>query len=153
MHPAGLAAFAVAVTIVRAVLVEAPLVAQAPERPAAPAAAERASSQPAAATERLLVLNKGDATVSFLDPATGKVTATTDVGVGPHEVAISPDGKQAVVCNYGDQQPGSTLSVLDVATGKTLRTIELHKPAEGEAAPRQYLRPHGTSSCPAASGW
>jgi YVTN family beta-propeller protein len=62
----------------------------------------------------LLVLNKADNTVSLLDLATKKSVATIPTGNGPHEVAVSPDGKIAVVCNYGSQDaPGSTLTVID----------------------------------------
>jgi YVTN family beta-propeller protein len=84
----------------------------------------------------LVVLNKADNTVSLLDLATEKAVATIPTGNGPHEVAVSPDGKIAVVCNYGSQEaPGSTLTVIDIATRKSLRTIDLQK----------YRRPHGAA--------
>ncbi|HEV8330495.1 MAG TPA: cytochrome D1 domain-containing protein [Steroidobacteraceae bacterium] len=82
----------------------------------------------------LLVLNKADNTVSLLDLATKKSVATIPTGEGPHEVAVSPNGKIAVVCNYGSSPtPGNTLTVIDVAARKSLRTIDLGK----------YNRPHG----------
>jgi YVTN family beta-propeller protein len=82
----------------------------------------------------LLVLNKSDNTVSLLDLSTKKSVATIRTGAGPHEVAVSPDGRTAVVCNYGSQlAPGNTLTVIDVAGRKSLRTIDL----------QQYRRPHG----------
>ncbi len=84
----------------------------------------------------LLVLNKSDNTVSLLDLATKKSVATIPTGAGPHEVAVSPDGRTAVVCNYGSQsEPGKTLTVIDVAGRKVLRTIDLP----------QYSRPHGAA--------
>ncbi len=49
----------------------------------------------------LLVLNKSDNTVSLVDLASKKSVATIPTGNGPHEVAVSPDGRLAVVCNYG----------------------------------------------------
>src|SRR6185295_15169127 len=49
----------------------------------------------------LVVANKDDATVSLLDLASGRIAATVPTGDGPHEVAISPDGRQAVVSNTG----------------------------------------------------
>lgn len=55
------------------------------------------------------------------------------VGTGPHEAAISPDGRTAVVTIYGAQQPGSQLAVIDLVGDRVVRTIEL--------AP--YMRPHG----------
>lgn len=82
----------------------------------------------------LVVANKSEATVSLVDLATGKVAATLPVGTGPHEVAISPDGKQALVANYGTgPQPGSTLTLIDVPGAKVAKTIDL-----GEVK-----RPHG----------
>lgn len=82
----------------------------------------------------LLVLNKSDDTISLLDLASKKSVATISTGAGPHEVAVSPDGRTAVVCNYGSQlSPGRTLTVIDVAGRKAVRTIELP----------QHARPHG----------
>ncbi len=82
----------------------------------------------------LLVLNKSDNTVSLIDLASKKSVATIPTGFGPHEVAVSPNGKLAVIANYGTgQQPGSTLTVIDIAAKKQLRTVDL-----GE-----YRRPHG----------
>ena len=81
----------------------------------------------------LLVANKAEATVSLVDLGSGKVAATLPVGTGPHEIAVSPDGRLALVANYGAQQPGSSLTLLDVPGAKVVKTIEL-----GE-----YRRPHG----------
>src|SRR6187551_1901977 len=88
----------------------------------------------AASRGTLLVLNKAANTVTLLDLATKKSVATIPTGEGPHEVAVSPDGKIAVVCNYGSSPtPGNTLSVIDVAARKVRRTIDLGK----------HVRPHG----------
>jgi YVTN family beta-propeller protein len=88
----------------------------------------------AADSGTLLVLNKSDNTVSLINVATKTAVATIPTGAGPHEVAVSPNGKIAVIANYGTQQvPGSSLTVIDVAAKKTLKTIDL-----GE-----YRRPHG----------
>ena len=81
----------------------------------------------------LLVANKAEATVSLVDLGSGKVAATLPVGTGPHEIAVSPDGRLALVANYGAQQAGSSLTVLDVPGAKVVKTIDL-----GE-----YRRPHG----------
>ncbi len=48
---------------------------------------------------------------------------TVRTGDGPHEVET--DGKIACVSNYGSQTPGSTLSVIDVASRKELHRVEL----------------------------
>lgn len=81
----------------------------------------------------LVVANKAEATVSLVDLASGEVRATLPTGVGPHEVAISPDGALALVTDYGGDAPGSTLTLVDVAAARVVRTIEL-----GE-----HRRPHG----------
>ena len=74
----------------------------------------------------LVVLNKGDASMVIIDPVTMKVTGKVTVGDGPHEVVLSGDGKTAYVANYGGQAgPGSTLSVIDIATVKELRRVDL----------------------------
>jgi YVTN family beta-propeller protein len=82
----------------------------------------------------LVVANKAEATVSLVDLEAGKVAATLPVGTGPHEVAISPDGRWALIANYGTgPQPGSTLTLIDVPGAKVVKTIDL-----GE-----LKRPHG----------
>jgi len=75
----------------------------------------------------LLVLNKSDDTVSLLDPVSKESMATLPTGAGPHEVAVSPDGRIAVISNYGPTGDGNTLSVIDVAARKVLKTIDLGK--------------------------
>lgn len=100
--------------------------------------------------DRLLVCNKAAHSLSIFDPITRKELAVVPTGQGPHEVAIAPDGRTAVVSDYGAQQPGSTLTVVDVLAGKVLRTISLQEtvPASQtgeEPKLRTYLRPHGSS--------
>jgi len=82
----------------------------------------RAASTPSPA---LVVLNKEIATLSIIDPATGQTVATATTGEGPHEVAVSPDGKLAVVGNYGKQTPGNSLSVIDLIAQKEIRRVDL----------------------------
>lgn len=87
----------------------------------------------AADSGTLLVLNKSDNTVSLINLATRKTVATLPTGVGPHEVAVSPNGKIAVIADYGAQTPGSSLTVIDIPGKKHVKTIDLG----------QYRRPHG----------
>lgn len=82
---------------------------------------------------RLVVLNKEEATLVTVDPASGKVLGRVPTGEGPHEVTLSADGRTAFVGNYGAQTPGATISIVDLAAMKELRRVEL--------APLR--RPHG----------
>ena len=82
----------------------------------------------------LLVLNKTDSTLAFVDPTSLQVQAKIPTGNAPHEVAVSTDGKIALVANYGTgPDPGSTISIVDVAGRKELKRLAL-----------PVLRPHGT---------
>ena len=83
----------------------------------------------------LLVLNKEANELAIVDPAGGKVIARIPTGEGPHEVAVSSDGKLAFVGNYGRQTPGSTLSVIDLVAQKELRRVDLGP----------LRRPHGVA--------
>jgi len=78
----------------------------------------------------LLVVNKKDDTVNFIDLASKKIKYTRNTGKGPHELAITKDGKWAVVTNYVG---GNSLTVFDVQHAKAVRTIDL----------TEYSRPHG----------
>src|SRR6186997_1265576 len=83
---------------------------------------------------RLVVLNKEDATLVTVDPASGKILGTVPTGEGPHEVTVSADGKTAFVGNYGGASgPGNTISVVDLGAMKELRRFD--------ASPLR--RPHG----------
>lgn len=95
--------------------------------------------------DRVLVANKAEATVSVFDPAERREVLRLPTGDGPHEVAVSPSGRLAVVSDYGGQKPGSTLTIVDIVTPEVVRTIELTvTEGEGEqAARRTLLRPHG----------
>lgn len=90
-----------------------------------------------AGTGTLVVLNKGEATATFVDVASGEILATVPTGPSPHELALSSDGRLAVGTDYG----GNTLTVLDVAARGVAGTIDL-----GE-----YRRPHGIVYLPGDS--
>jgi DNA-binding beta-propeller fold protein YncE len=113
-------------------LLLAALVQPAPAQGGAGAAAPTARGA-GRARGTLIVLNKADATASFVDLATMRVVATLPTGAGPHEVAVSPDGRMAVIGNYGAQTPGNSLTVVDLRRRAVVRTIDL-----GE-----HRRPHG----------
>ena len=92
-----------------------------------------AAAPPAGAHGLLVVLNKTENTMVAVDPATLKVIGRVPTGTGPHEVATSPDGKLAFVANYGTQQPGNSLSIIDLVAMKELKRIDLGA----------FQRPHG----------
>src|SRR5258708_23705569 len=79
----------------------------------------------------LLVLNKDANEMAIVDPSAMKVVGHVLVGEGPHEVAT--DGKLAFVANCGSHTPGNTISVIDLATWKEIKRVDL--------SPMQ--RPHG----------
>lgn len=82
-----------------------------------------------AAAETLLVGNKGEDTLSVIALGSGAELARLPTGKMPHEIAISPDGRQAAVVAYG----GTSIDVFDVANRTKLKTIDI--------SPNQ--RPHG----------
>ena len=97
-----------------------------------------------ARADMLIVLNKSDHEAVLVDPATLEVLGKLPTGHGPHEAAVSPDGKTAWVCNYGAVgvfrgeserkfQAGNTLTVLDLAKRKVVKTIDLG----------DFKQPHG----------
>jgi DNA-binding beta-propeller fold protein YncE len=79
---------------------------------------------------RLLVDQKGEASLAIVDPATGAVIASVaENGITGHEVVASPDGRLAFVPIYGNSgvgQPGTdgaNIVVVDIATGKIVGNI------------------------------
>ena len=89
----------------------------------------------------LVVANKGDQTLSIVDPTSGKQIAAVPVGgTTGHEVAVSPDGKSAWVPIYGNSgvgQPGTdgqTISVIDLPSRKLVGQIELKQPSRPHCA-------------------
>jgi DNA-binding beta-propeller fold protein YncE len=80
----------------------------------------------------IVVANQQSASASLLT-ADGASMKHIPVGHGPHEAAVSPDGKLAVVTIYGAQQAGNQLAVVDLVKDSVVRTISL----------ATYTRPHG----------
>jgi YVTN family beta-propeller protein len=82
----------------------------------------------------LLVGNKEENSMVFVDPATNRILGKVPTGNGPHEIAASEDGKLAFVANYGTgPAPGNTISMIDVVNQKEIRKVDV--------SPMQ--RPHG----------
>ena len=65
------------------------------------------------AADTLLVADKTDHKLLFLDAATGRTIRAVQVGENPHEVAVTRDGRLAFVANPGS----NTVSIVEIATG------------------------------------
>ena len=105
--------------------------------------AVESSAQQAGAPDKTEQIQKAlPATATVIDVASKRVLATLPTGAGAHEVAVSHDGRWAVVSNYGVRgAPGNSLTVIDVTRASVARTIEL-----GE-----FRRPHGSAFLPGDS--
>ncbi len=86
-------------------------------------------------TGTLVVLNKGASTATFIDVASGENLGMLPTGEGPHELAMTEDGRWAVSTDYGG---GNSLTVIDVAGMTVTRTIDLS----------DFPRPHGALFLP-----
>ena len=80
----------------------------------------------------LVVTNKTPSTATIIDIGSNRILAALPTGGGPHEVAISSDGRLAVVTNYG-VPPRNSLTVIDVPGLRVARTVDLGS----------YTAPHG----------
>jgi YVTN family beta-propeller protein len=86
-------------------------------------------TEPSAPSGTLIIGNKGEDTVSFINLATGEEAARIATKSMPHEVAISPSGDLAAVVAYG----GTTIDIFDIETVSLVQRINL--------SPNK--RPHG----------
>uniref|UniRef100_A0A832MKZ4 YncE family protein n=1 Tax=Eiseniibacteriota bacterium TaxID=2212470 RepID=A0A832MKZ4_UNCEI len=69
--------------------------------PRAGASGPARAATPAVAAGLLIVLNKSGHEAALVDPVRLEVVARLPTGKGPHEVAVSPDGRRAFVADYG----------------------------------------------------
>jgi DNA-binding beta-propeller fold protein YncE len=84
-------------------------------------------------TAKVVVANQQSASASILRDD-GAVMTHVQVGIGPHEAAVSPDGRTAVVTIYGTQASvGHQLAIIDLTRDSVVRTIDLGT----------FTRPHG----------
>ncbi|MDH3734805.1 MAG: hypothetical protein OEU54_14855, partial [Gemmatimonadota bacterium] len=87
----------------------------------------------------LIVANMSDHTATLVDLDRGTVIATLPTGVAPHEIAVTGDGRTAVITNYGDRgAPGRTLTIVDIPSASVSETVDLSV----------YERPHGVAVLP-----
>jgi len=75
----------------------------------------------------VIVVNQQSDTVSLIDIENMKVYKTVNVVGGPHEAAVSPDGKSVIVTNYHSRTSGpqKTLSLIALPDGEVIKTIDL----------------------------
>ncbi len=92
----------------------------------------------------LLVTNKGDRTLSIIDPATyAQIAVISEEGTTGHELSASVDGKFAYVPIYGDSgvgKPGTDgqlMRVIDIAKKEITATVDFGK----------GVRPHCAITC------
>jgi YVTN family beta-propeller protein len=87
----------------------------------------------ALSAQNLLVANQGDHTLLIIDTASRRTLAKVGVDINGHEVIASPDGKLAYVPIYGNSgvgkpgTDGATVEVIDIASGRAVRIIDLGK--------------------------
>ena len=66
----------------------------------------------------------GNGTVSVIDTATNKVTATVNVGSYLYGIAITPDGRKVYVSKeYVSNDGNNTVSVIDTSTNSVTATV------------------------------
>ena len=94
------------------------------------------SAEPSSASVKglLLVTNKGDKTLSIVDPSTDKqIAVIPEDGNTGHELAASADGKLAFVPIYGDSgvgkagSNGQIMRVIDIAKREIVGTVDFGK--------------------------
>lgn len=74
----------------------------------------------------------GEDAVAKIDVERRLVVGKVRVGVGPIQVYVSPDGRYLLVANQGtEERPSTTVSVVDTATFKVVKTVATGLGAHG----------------------
>lgn len=78
-------------------------------------------------TGTVVAVNQQSDSVTLIDLKTMEAYRHVPVVAGPHEAAVSPDGRSVLVTNYNKQGvgPQKTLSLLALPSGDTIKTIDL----------------------------
>ncbi len=95
---------------------------------------EPTASQDIGLTGTVVVVNQQSDTVTLIDLAKMEAYRHVRVVGGPHEAAVSPDGRSVIVTNYNSRTKGpqNDLSLISLPSGDTIKTISLG----------QYSMPH-----------
>ena len=94
---------------------------------------------PRAWADTVVVACKSEFQLALVDPATENVLVRLPTGRGPHEVAVSPDGRTAYVSNFGrysvypagdteHDKAGNTITVIDLVERKVKNRFDLGTP-------------------------
>ena len=89
---------------------------------------DKMSKATAGALERIYVPNRGENTVSVIDPATLKVIDKFKVGVHPQHVVPSWDLQMLWVANNAEGRTDGSLTPIDPKTGKPGKSIPVDDP-------------------------
>ena len=74
----------------------------------------------------------GENALVKLDVEKLAIVGKVKVGIGPIQVSVTPDNTRVVVANQGtEQQPSSTVSIVEVQTFSVIDTVETGKGAHG----------------------
>ncbi len=65
-------------------------------------------------TGTLVVLNISDSMLGFISLKSGRMSAMLPIDKGPHKIAVSPDGKTAVITNHVFCEMDTSLTVIDI---------------------------------------
>ena len=84
-------------------------------------------ARPVNLTGTVVAVNQQSNTITLINLKTMEAYRHVPVVGGPHEAAVSSDGRSVVVTNYNKQGVGQqkALSVLALPSGDTIKTIDL----------------------------
>ncbi len=84
-------------------------------------------AQRSSLTGTVVAVNQQSDTITLIDLKTMEAYRHVPVVAGPHEAAVSPDGRSVLVTNYNKQGAGQqkTLSLIALPSGDTIKTIDL----------------------------
>lgn len=112
----------------------------------------------------IIAVEESDSSVGFYDSHTRAEVARIEVGLWPHEIALSPDGRYAYVTNFGIKDydehigsPGASISVIDVRNKCEVHRLYTFGTLNSQGATDQYRTaeeyrrfrgPHGVKVSP-----